>query len=80
MKYGHPLPRGKLFEGVYIDDRLVCLIGTEHELSLDEGPDKSLSKQGSYAYAQTGLLEAKEKGFGFCSEASNSIGEKDFLG
>ena len=41
LYYGFPLPTGPLLEGIYIDDRLVCLIGSEADLALDQGPDRA---------------------------------------
>ena len=40
LRYGEPLPRTGLLEGVYIDDHLAMLKGTKAEIRSPCGPDR----------------------------------------
>ena len=52
LRYGNELPTSNVFEGVYIDDRLVLAILPEAKLSQPSGFDKDLIERGHAAYHQ----------------------------
>ena len=79
LRYGKPLPKPGLLEGVYIDDHLVLLKASKAELRLPSGPDSDAIEASHAAYASVGLPRAPQKGFGFSRQSQNDpCGEENF--
>lgn len=76
MVYGSPLPPGKLFQGIYIDDLLVAYI-IDEDADVDTEPDKVLMKRAQEAYKHWNLPRAFEKDFGYGKD--DGKGDKKFI-
>ena len=64
LQYGRPLPKGDLFEGLYIDDHVIIGRMKKHLLNSPAlGPDDELLAKSRKAYEAVGLPRSEKKAF-----------------
>jgi hypothetical protein len=62
IRYGHPVPAGDSWEGVYVDDHLALQVVADEAAMAGDGRDRDIVRSVKQAYLDTpGLEEAVEK-------------------
>ena len=65
LRWGHPMPAGPLFVGVFYDDLVVAYVAERSKIFSPVGPDATLIRKAMAAYDQAQLPTSASKGFGF---------------
>ena len=70
LKYGHVLPAGPVYEGLYIDDHFVLQKISKKEAHVKGGEDERIIQATHQAYRDSGVVRAPEKAFGCAATPS----------